>query len=90
RSNEPWLGPTVEAMLETIQQAGHRHVLVAPIGFICDHVETLFDIDIELKQLATSKGLHLERMAMLNDSSAILETLRDVLATHESTSCLPS
>jgi protoporphyrin/coproporphyrin ferrochelatase len=90
RSNEPWLGPTVEAMLETIQQAGHRHVLVAPIGFICDHVETLFDIDIELKQLAVSKGLHLERMAMLNDSAAILETLRDVLATHESTSCLPS
>lgn len=90
RSNEPWLGPTVEAMLETIQQAGHRHVLVAPIGFICDHVETLFDIDIELKQLAVSKGLHLERMAMLNDSSAILETLSDVLATHEPTSCLPS
>ncbi|WP_413934538.1 ferrochelatase [Nitrospira sp. BLG_1] len=90
RSNEPWLGPTVEAMLEVIQQAGHRHVLVAPIGFICDHVETLFDIDIELKQLAVSKGLQLERMPMLNDSAAILETLRDVLAAHESTPCLPS
>jgi protoporphyrin/coproporphyrin ferrochelatase len=90
RSNEPWLGPTVEAMLETIQQAGHRQVLVAPIGFICDHVETLFDIDIELKQLAMSKGLHLERMAMLNDSSPILETLRDVLATHESSRRTPS
>lgn len=90
RSNEPWLGPTVEAMLDTIQQAGHRQVLVAPIGFICDHVETLFDIDIELKQLAVSKGLHLERMAMLNDSSPILETLRDVLATHESSRCTPS
>ena len=77
-------------MLGAIQQAGHRHVLVAPIGFICDHVETLFDIDIELKQLAVSKGLHLERMAMLNDSAAILETLRDVLAAHESTPCLPS
>ncbi len=90
RSNEPWLGPTVEAMLGAIQQAGHRHVLVAPIGFICDHVETLFDIDIELKQLAVNQGLHLERMAMLNDSAAILETLRDVLAAHESTPCLPS
>ncbi len=90
RSNEPWLGPTVESMLEAIQQAGHRHVLVAPIGFICDHVETLFDIDIELKQLAVSQGLHLERMAMLNDSAAILETLRDVLTAHESTPCLPS
>jgi ferrochelatase len=77
-------------MLDTIQQAGHHQVLVAPIGFICDHVETLFDIDIELKQLAASKGLQLERMPMLNDAPAMLETLRDVLATHESTSCLPS
>lgn len=90
RSSEPWLGPTVEAVLETIRQGGHRHVLVAPIGFICDHVETLFDIDIELKQLAVGKGLHLERMAMLNDSPAMLETLRDVLATHESSLCTPS
>ncbi len=84
RSSEPWLGPTVEAMLETVKQAGHRHVLVAPIGFICDHVETLFDIDIELRQLAVSKGLQLERMPMLNDAPAMLETLRDVLAAHES------
>jgi ferrochelatase len=90
RSNEPWLGPTVEAMLETIQLAGHRHVLVAPIGFICDHVETLFDIDIELKQLAASNGIHLERTAMLNDSPALLETLRDVLSTHESSLCSQS
>ncbi|BFU91161.1 MAG: Ferrochelatase [Nitrospira sp.] len=90
RSSEPWLGPTVESMLETIQVAGHRHVLVAPIGFICDHVETLFDIDIELKQSATDKGLHLERSAMLNDSPALIETLRDVLTTHESSFCIQS
>ncbi|MBH0207823.1 MAG: ferrochelatase [Nitrospira sp. HN-bin3] len=90
RSSEPWLGPTVEAMLETICQAGHRHMLVAPVGFICDHVETLFDIDIELTQLALRKGLHLERMAMLNDSPAILETLRDVLAAHESSLAVSS
>ena len=68
RSSEPWLGPTVEEMLDTIWQSGRRHVLVAPIGFICDHVETLFDIDIELKQLAINKGMHLERMPMLNAS----------------------
>lgn len=84
RSSEPWLGPTVESMLETIQLAGHRHLLVAPIGFICDHVETLFDLDIELKQVALNKGIHLERMAMLNDSPALLETLQSLLATHES------
>ncbi|MBS0183920.1 MAG: ferrochelatase [Nitrospira sp.] len=88
RSSEPWLGPTVESMLETIRMAGHRYVLVAPIGFICDHVETLFDIDIELKQSATDKGLHLERIAMLNDSPALIETLRDVLTTHESSFCI--
>jgi len=90
RSSEPWLGPTVESMLETIQLAGHQTVLVAPIGFICDHVETLFDIDIELKQLAMNKGLHLERMAMLNDSLLLIETLRDVLVAHESSLCIQS
>ena len=90
RSSERWLGPTVESMLDTIQLAGHRHVLVAPIGFICDHVETLFDIDIELKQLAVNKGLHLERMAMLNDSLPLIETLSEVLATHEFSLCIQS
>jgi len=90
RSSEPWLGPTVEATLETLHQSGHRHVLVAPIGFICDHVETLFDIDIELKQLASGKGMQLERMAMLNDQPALVDILLDVLAAHESTQSLPS
>jgi ferrochelatase len=90
RSSEPWLGPTVESMLDNIQLAGHRSVLVAPIGFICDHVETLFDIDIELKQLALGKGIHLERMAMLNDSLPLIETLRDVLTAHESSLCSQS
>jgi ferrochelatase len=90
RSSEPWLGPTVEAMLETLRVEGHRHVLVAPVGFICDHVETLFDIDIELKQLAMGKGIQLERMAMLNDQPALVDTLLDILAAHESSLCLQS
>jgi ferrochelatase len=84
RSSEPWLGPTVEATVEALHREGHRHVLVAPIGFICDHVETLYDIDIELKQLATSKGMQLERIAMLNDSPALVDTLLDLVAAHES------
>ncbi len=90
RSSEPWLGPTVEAVLDALHREGHRQVLVAPIGFICDHVETLFDIDIELKQLAANKGMQLERMAMLNDSPALVETLRDILAAHESSLCIQS
>jgi ferrochelatase len=90
RSSEPWLGPTVEATLDQLYGAGHRHVLVAPIGFICDHVETLFDIDIELKHVASAKGMQLERMAMLNDQPALVDVLLDVLAAHESTHCLQS
>ena len=84
RSSEPWLGPTVEATLEALHREGHRHVLVAPIGFICDHVETLFDIDIELKQLAVNMGMQLERMPMLNAAPALIETLASVLDAHQS------
>jgi ferrochelatase len=84
RSSEPWLGPTVESALEALHREGHRHVLVAPIGFICDHVETLFDIDIELKQLAVNMGMHLERMPMLNAAPALIETLVSVIDAHQS------
>ena len=84
RSGEQWLGPTVESAIVDLSRAGQRHVLVAPIGFLCDHVETLYDIDIELKQLAMKQGIQLERMTMLNDSPAIIDTLAEVLAAHES------
>jgi protoporphyrin/coproporphyrin ferrochelatase len=90
RSGEPWLGPTVEATVEELARAGRRHVLVAPIGFVCDHVETLYDIDIELKQSAARSGVQLERIAMLNDSPALIETLAEVVAAHESSLAIPS
>lgn len=90
RSSEPWLGPTVESALEALSRAGNRHVLVAPIGFLCDHVETLYDIDIELKQLAEKQGMRLERIDMLNDSPAMIDTLADVLAAHEAALKIPS
>lgn len=84
RSGEKWLGPTVQSILESLHQEGYRHVLVAPIGFLCDHVETLYDIDIELKQLAARQGMQLERIAMLNAAPALVDTLASVLAVHES------
>jgi len=90
RSGEKWLGPTVESAIEDLSRAGYHHVLVAPIGFLCDHVETLYDIDIELRQLARKQGMQLERIAMLNDSPALVETLVDVLSAHESTLTIPS
>ncbi len=83
RSGETWLGPSVEETVEALAHEGHRHVLVAPIGFLCDHVETLYDIDIELTQLARAKGLQLERIPMLNASAPLIDTLASVVEAHE-------
>lgn len=90
RSSEPWLGPTVESVIEELCREGQKYVLVAPIGFLCDHVETLYDIDIELKQLARKQGMQLERIAMLNDSPAMIDILADVIAAHASTLTISS
>ncbi len=84
RSGEKWLGPSVEETLAELAQEGHRHVLVAPIGFICDHVETLYDIDIELNQLARTKGIQLERIPMLNASAPLIDIVTSVVEAHES------
>ncbi len=83
RTNEPWLGPTVEATLEELHREGQRHVLIAPIGFVCDHLEVLYDIDIDFKRLAASKGMHLERIAMLNASAPLIETLAAIVNEHQ-------
>ncbi|MGH7164832.1 MAG: ferrochelatase [Nitrospiraceae bacterium] len=83
RSGEKWLGPDVETTLEDLYGAGHRHVLIAPIGFLSDHVEILYDVDIEFRRLAQSKGIQLERIPMLNASSALIETLASVLEEHQ-------
>ena len=90
RSAERWLGPTVEETVDQLARSGQRHVLVAPIGFLCDHVETLYDIDIELKQLAAGRGIRLERIPMLNDSSPFIETLVDVVTAHEASLTISS
>ncbi|MEW6542180.1 MAG: ferrochelatase [Nitrospirota bacterium] len=82
RSGEKWLGPTVEAAIEELSREGHKHVLVAPIGFLSDHVEILYDVDIEFKKLAESLGMKLERIPMLNASAALVETLASVLEEH--------
>lgn len=85
RSNEKWLGPDVESTLEALHQEGHRHVLIAPIGFISDHVEILYDVDVEFKKLAEAKGMQLERIPMLNASQPLIETLASVLEEHLAT-----
>ncbi len=83
RSGEKWLGPSVEDALAELAHEGHRHVLVAPIGFICDHVETLYDIDVELKQLAHAKGMQLERIPMFNASARLIDIITSIVEAHE-------
>ena len=82
RSEEKWLGPTVEGTLDELHGLGFRHVLMAPIGFVSDHLEVLYDIDIEFKKQASEKGMWLERIAMLNATPPLIETLLDVVTIH--------
>jgi ferrochelatase len=82
RSPEPWLGPEVEPTLDGLAADGVPGVVIAPIGFLSDHVETLYDIDIEFAARAEKLGLRLERTAMLNDSDALADTLAALVDEH--------
>jgi ferrochelatase len=73
-----WLGPTVEATITGLRKRGHSAVFVQPIGFLCDHVEILYDIDIGFKQFAEKQGMRLWRAESLNDSPLLIAALADL------------
>jgi ferrochelatase len=77
-SGGPWLGPRVEDTILELKEKGHRGVFVQPIGFLCDHVEILYDIDIAFKQFAEKEGMRLWRAESLNDSRLLTAALADV------------
>lgn len=81
-SPEPWLGPDVAAVLNDLAAVSQRHVLLAPIGFVCDHVEILYDIDILYRQQAEKLGMHLERTESLNASPLFIQALANLVARH--------
>jgi ferrochelatase len=85
-----WLGPRVEDTILGLKEKGHRDVFVQPIGFLCDHVEVLYDIDIGFKQFAETQGMRLWRAESLNDSSLLVAALADVARTRLSQSLLAS
>jgi len=74
-----WLGPQAEDMIDHLANLGVRDLLVAPIGFVSDHVEILYDIDIFYKGLAASKGIQLKRIPSLNSSESLVKTLASVI-----------
>jgi len=82
RTSDQWLGPTVEDMLDDLHRVGCRHVLIAPIGFVSDHLEVLYDIDIEFATRARDKDMRLERIAMLNATAPFVDTLREIVTAH--------
>lgn len=82
RTSERWLGPSVEDILENLCARGYHAILLVPIGFVSDHVEILYDIDILFKNLAVSKGMHLERMESLNTDPLFIETLASIVRKH--------
>jgi ferrochelatase len=75
----PWLGPDLPATFDAIAARGFERVIVAPIGFLADHVEILYDIDIEAKQLAAERGLSLTRTASLDDAPDFVAVLASLV-----------
>jgi ferrochelatase len=75
----PWLGPQIEAVIPELAREGKRNVLVAPIGFIADHVEVLYDLDIGLQNIARQHGVRVERPQMLNDGPALVSALASIV-----------
>ena len=78
-SGGPWLGPTVEDTITGLKELGHAGVLLQPIGFVCDHVEVLYDIDIAFRKFAEEHGVKLWRAESLNDSPTFIRALADVV-----------
>jgi protoporphyrin/coproporphyrin ferrochelatase len=78
-SGGPWIGPTVEETLKAIKEEGHVGVVMQPVGFLCDHVEILYDIDIAFREIAGELGLKLWRAESLNDSSLLTRALVDIV-----------
>jgi len=78
QSGGPWIGPSVEDSLTAMSQAGHKTVVVDTIGFLCDHVEILYDIDISFREFAAELGMRLERTESLNASPTLTEALADL------------
>jgi protoporphyrin/coproporphyrin ferrochelatase len=86
RTPEPWLGPDIRDEVRRLAAEGETDaVVVCPIGFVADHLEVLYDLDIELADVAASVGLSYARTASLNDDPAFVDVLADVVTAADRT-----
>jgi ferrochelatase len=79
RTPEPWIGPDVCALVRDLAGRGVRRILIVPIGFVCDHTEILFDIDVEAREAAAACGAALRRSESLNTLPAFIAALEDLV-----------
>jgi len=80
-THDEWLGPDAGDVITELAAAGRDAFLLVPIGFVCDHVEILYDIDVEYRALAERLGVRLERTASLNDDPGLVAAVADVART---------
>jgi protoporphyrin/coproporphyrin ferrochelatase len=78
-TGEPWLGPDILEELDALKEHGVRKVLVCPVGFVSDHLEILWDLDIEARERAADLGLELDRIESLNDDPAFVHALAELV-----------
>lgn len=78
-AQESWLEPDVKDVIRALARAGVTEVVVAPIGFVCDHVEVLYDLDIEARARAESLGVRFARAASLNDHPTFIRMMAEVI-----------
>jgi len=79
---DPWLGPDVKEVLQRLSAEGKRAVVICPVGFVADHLEVLYDIDVECQALAASRGMRLERTPSLNDRPRFITALAEIVRSH--------
>ena len=86
-SGGTWLGPTVEQTILDLKKAGHNAVFMQPVGFLCDHIEILYDLDIAFKDFAVAQGMLFSRADSLNDSRLLISALAEIV---ESRAAVPA
>jgi ferrochelatase len=77
--NDQWLEPDIGHAVQQVAAAGARHLVVMPLGFVCDHVEVLYDLDIEARALAAGNGLAFHRASAVNDHPQFIAMLADLV-----------
>ncbi len=82
RTGEPWLGPDLTEVLRELAGEGHRAAVSCPVGFVSDHLEILYDIDIEAQEVAREVGLTLVRTSSPNDDPDFLRVLAGIVRRH--------